>query len=49
MANSGLRGTFLSTYSNLKAGYRPSNTYIPRYWLYAMLGAGALFIFNFFY
>jgi hypothetical protein len=37
MARSGLRGTFLSGYTNLRAGYRPSNTYKPRYWLYAML------------
>ena len=43
MASSGLRGTFLSIYTKLQSGYRPSYTYFLRYWLYAMLGVHFVF------
>ena len=48
IANRGLRGTFRSAYTNLRVGYRPSNNYFPRYWLYAMLSA-VLFLISFSY
>jgi hypothetical protein len=46
MASGGLRGTFLSSYTELDARQNAQIRYNTRHWLYTMLPTGLCFVLN---